>query len=142
MVLARNFQEMFLKILLDRSEFTVSHVMLGNDETLQINSSFYLLLPIKQELYGDIFMIDWPTVERCLSSPIFKKPTGVSVNGSYLPDGSIRLLDNIYSKTDVVGSLIFSPHNKTFFVIDDILDELNARSEYNGATYEEHYKER
>ena len=78
----------------------------------------------------------------CLSSPIFKKPTGVSVNGSYLPDGSIRLLDNIYSKTDVVGSLIFSPHNKTFFVIDDILDELNARSEYNGATYEEHYKER
>ncbi|KAM0886804.1 hypothetical protein ACQ4PT_029462 [Festuca glaucescens] len=142
MVLARNFQEMFLKILLDRSEFTVSHVMLGNDETLQINSSFYLLLPIKQELYGDIFMIDWPTIERCLLSPIFKNPTGVSMNGAYLPDESLRLLDNIYNKTDVVGSLIFAPHNKTFFVIDDILDELNARSEYNGATYEEHYKER
>ena len=142
MSLARNFQEMFLKILLDRSEFTASHVMLGNGETLQINSSFYLLLPIKQELYGDIFMIDWPTVERCLSSPIFKNPTGLSVNGSYLPDESLRLLDNIYSRTDVVGSLIFAPHNNTFFVIGGILDELNARSEYSGATYEEHYKER
>ncbi|XBJ03091.1 hypothetical protein VPH35_022331 [Triticum aestivum] len=143
MMLARNFQEMFLKVLLDRSEFTVSHVMLlGNSETLQFNSTFYLLLPIKQELYGDIFMIDWQTVKRCLSSPVFKDPTGVSAHGSYLPDESLRLLDNMYSKTDVVGSLIFAPHIKTFFVIDVILNELNARSEYDGATYEDHYKER
>uniref|UniRef100_A0A453CF00 Dicer dsRNA-binding fold domain-containing protein n=1 Tax=Aegilops tauschii subsp. strangulata TaxID=200361 RepID=A0A453CF00_AEGTS len=143
MMLARNFQEMFLKVLLDRSEFTVSHVMLlGNSETLQFNSTFYLLLPIKQELYGDIFMIDWPTVKRCLSSPVFKDPTGVSAHGSYLPDESLRLLDNMYSKTDVVGSLIFAPHIKTFFVIHVILNELNARSEYDGATYEDHYKER
>lgn len=141
-MLARNFQEMFLKVLLDRSDFTVSHVMLGNNETLQFNSTFYLLLPIKQELYGDIFMIDWPTVKRCLSSPVFKDPTGVSAHGSYLPDESLRLLDNMYSKTDVVGSLIFAPHIKTFFVIDVILNELNARSEYDGATYEDHYKER
>lgn len=141
-MLAHNFQEMFLKILLDRSDFTSSHVMLGNDDTLQINSAFYLLLPIKQKLDGDNFMIDWPTVERCLSSPIFKDPAGVYVHGSYSPNESLRLLDGFCSKNDVIGSLVFTPHNNLFFFIDVILDEINARSEYKGATYADHYKER
>ncbi|KAG8082637.1 hypothetical protein GUJ93_ZPchr0014g47162 [Zizania palustris] len=142
MMLAHKFQEMFLKILLDRSEFTSSHVILGNDVTLEINSTFYLLLPIKQKFYGDKFMIDWPAVERCLSSPIFKDPIHVSVHSSYSPNECIRLLDGICSKTDVVGSVVFSPHNNLFFFVDAILDEINGKSEYNGATYEEHFKER
>ncbi|KQJ83511.1 hypothetical protein BRADI_5g15337v3 [Brachypodium distachyon] len=142
MILARNFQEMFLKILLDRSEFTSSDVILCNDDTLEISSTFYLLLPIKQKCCGDIFVIDWPTVVRCLSSPVFRDPVDVSVHGSYIPNESLRLLDEVYSRTDVVGSLIFVPHNNTFFIIDVILDKLNGRSEFNGATYEEHYRER
>ncbi|XP_006653591.1 endoribonuclease Dicer homolog 4 [Oryza brachyantha] len=142
MMLAQKFQEMFLKILLDRSEFTSSHVILGNDVTLEINSTFYLLLPIKQKCYGDKFMIDWPAVERCLSSPIFKAPKDVSVHDSYSPNKSLRLLDGICSKTDVVGSVVFSPHNNIFFFVDAILDEINARSEYKDATYAEHFKER
>uniref|UniRef100_A0A0D9W711 Dicer-like protein 4 n=1 Tax=Leersia perrieri TaxID=77586 RepID=A0A0D9W711_9ORYZ len=144
MMLAHKFQETFLKILLDRSEFTSSHVVLSNDVTLEINSSFYLLLPIKQKCYGDRFMIDWPAVERCLSSPIFKAPIDVSVHASYSPNESLRLLDGICSKADVVGSVVYSPHNKIFFFVDSILDEINARSKCKGATYTyvEHFKER
>uniref|UniRef100_A0A0D9ZN12 Dicer-like protein 4 n=1 Tax=Oryza glumipatula TaxID=40148 RepID=A0A0D9ZN12_9ORYZ len=142
MMLAHKFQEMCLKILLDRSEFTSPHVKLGNDVTLEINSTFYLLLPIKQKCYGDRFMIDWPAVERCLSSPIFKDPIDVSVHASYSSNESLRLLDGIFSKTDVVGSVVFSPHNNIFFFVDGILDEINAWSEHSGATYAEHFKER
>uniref|UniRef100_A0A0E0KSN5 Dicer-like protein 4 n=1 Tax=Oryza punctata TaxID=4537 RepID=A0A0E0KSN5_ORYPU len=142
MILAHKFQEMCLKILLDRSEFISPHVILGNDVRLEMNSTFYLLLPIKQKCYGDRFMIDWPAVERCLSSPIFKAPIDVSVHGSYSPNESLRLLDGIFSKTDVVGSVVFSPHNNIFFFVDGILDEINARSECSGATYVEHFKGR
>ncbi|KAL6652413.1 hypothetical protein ACP70R_011338 [Stipagrostis hirtigluma subsp. patula] len=142
MMLAHNFQEMFLKILLDRSEFTSSYVMLQNDPTLQINSTFYLLLPIKQKFYGDKFMIDWPTVKRCLSSPVFQDPMGLYRHDTDSPNESLKLLDGTYSKADVIGSLVFTPHNKRFFFVDIILDETNAKSEFNGATYEEHFKER
>ncbi|XP_062184952.1 endoribonuclease Dicer homolog 4 isoform X3 [Phragmites australis] len=144
MMLTHNFQEMYLKILLDRSEFTSSYVMLGNDAALQINSTFYLLLPIKQKFYGDKFMIDWPTVKRCLSSPLFQDPTDLSPNDSYSPNEPLKLLDGTYSKADVIGSLVFTPHNNLFFFVDVIKDEVNAKSKFkfNGATYEEHFKER
>ncbi|KAG2567328.1 hypothetical protein PVAP13_7NG350064 [Panicum virgatum] len=141
MMLARNFQEMCLKVLLDRSEFTSSYVMLGNDAALQMDSTFYLLLPIKQKFYGDKFMIDWPAVKRCLSSPVFQDPRGLSLHDSYLPNESLKLLDGTYSKADVIGSLVFTPHTKLFFFVDVILDEVNAKSEFNGATYAEYFKE-
>ncbi|XP_025824254.1 endoribonuclease Dicer homolog 4 isoform X2 [Panicum hallii] len=142
MMLARNFQEMCLKVLLDRSEFTSSYVMLGNDAALQMDSTFYLLLPIKQKFYGDKFMIDWPAVKRCLSSPVFQDPRGLSLHDSYLPNESLKLLDGTYSKADVIGSLVFAPHNNLFFFVDVILDEVNAKSEFKGATYAEYFKER
>ncbi|KAG2573270.1 endoribonuclease Dicer homolog 4 isoform X3 [Panicum virgatum] len=142
MMLARNFQEMCLKVLLDRSEFTSSYVMLGNDAALQMGSTFYLLLPIKQKFYGDKFMIDWPAVKRCLSSPVFQDPRDLSLHDSYFPNESLKLLDGTYSKADVIGSLIFSPHNNLFFFVDVILDEVNAKSELNGATYEEYFMEK
>ncbi|OEL23902.1 Endoribonuclease Dicer-like protein 4, partial [Dichanthelium oligosanthes] len=141
MTLAHNFQEMFLKVLLDRSEFTSPYVMLGNDAE-QMDSTFYLLLPIKQKFYGDKFMIDWPAVKRCLSSPVFQDPMGLSLHDSYLPNESLKLLDGTYSKADVIGSLVFTPHNDLFFFVDAILDEINGRSEFNGATYAEYFKER
>ncbi|RLM75497.1 hypothetical protein C2845_PM15G13970 [Panicum miliaceum] len=140
MMLARNFQEMCLKVLLDRSEFTESYVMLGNDAALQMDSTFYLLLPIKEKFYGDKFMIDWPAVKRCLSSPVLQDPRGLSLHDSYLPNESLKLLDGTYSKVDVIGSLVFTPHNNLFFFVDVILDEVNAKSEFNSATYEEYFE--
>ncbi|KAK3144295.1 hypothetical protein QOZ80_4AG0311150 [Eleusine coracana subsp. coracana] len=142
MMLAHHFQEMFLKVLLDRSEFTSSYVMLKSDAALQISSTFYLLLPIKQKFYGDKFMIDWPTVKRCLASPVFQRSMGLSPHDTYLPNESLKLLDGTYHKANVTGSLVFTPHNDLFFFVDVILDEINAKSEFNGATYEEHFKER
>jgi endoribonuclease Dicer len=142
MMLAHNFQEMFLKVLLDRSEFTSSYVMLEIDAALQIRSTFYLLLPIKQKFYGDKFMIDWPTIKRCLASPVFQRSMGLSPHDTYLPNESLKLLDGTYHKADVTGSLVFTPHNNLFFFVDVILDEINGKSEFNGATYEEYFKER
>ncbi|CAL5068828.1 unnamed protein product [Urochloa decumbens] len=142
MMLAHNFQEMCLKVLLDRSEFTSSYVMLGNDAALQMDSTFYLLLPIKQKFYGDKFMIDWPSVKRCLSSPVFQNPKDLPLNDSYLPNESLKLLNGTYSKADVIGSLVFTPHNKLFFFVDVILDEKNGESEFNGGTYAERFKEK
>lgn len=136
-MLAHNFQEMFLKVLLDRSTFTSSYVMLGNDAMFEVDSTFYLLLPIKQKFYGDKFMIDWPAIKRCLSSPVFQDPTSLSLHDSYLPNESLKLFDRTYSKDDVIGSLVFTPHNNLFFFVDIILDEINGKSEFNGETYEE-----
>ncbi|CAN6228788.1 unnamed protein product [Urochloa humidicola] len=142
MMLARNFQEMCLKVLLDRSEFTESYVMLGNDASLQMDSTFYLLLPIKQKFYGDKFMIDWPSIKRCLSSPVFQDLKGSPLHDSYLPNESLKLLNGTYSKADVIGSLVYTPHNKLFFFVDVILDETNGESEFNGSTYVEHFNEK
>ncbi|GJN27074.1 hypothetical protein PR202_gb15060 [Eleusine coracana subsp. coracana] len=142
MMLAHNFQEMFLKVLLDRSEFTSSFVLLKSDAALQISSTFYLLLPIKKKFNGDKFMIDWSTVKRCLASPVFQHSMGLSPHDTYLPNESLKLLDGTYHKADVTGSLVFTPHNDLFFFVDVIMDEINAKSEFNGATYEEHFKER
>ncbi|OQU81937.1 hypothetical protein SORBI_3006G142775 [Sorghum bicolor] len=141
MILAHNFQEMFLKVLLDRSEFTSSYILLGNDAALDMDSTFYLLLPIKQKFYGDN-MIDWPTIKKCLSSPAFQDPMGLSLPDSYLPNESLKLLGGAYKKADVIGSLVYTPHTDLFFFVDSILDGTNAKSELNGATYEEHFKER
>lgn len=142
MILARNFQEMFLKVLLDRSEFTSSYILLGGDAALEEDSAFYLLLPIKQKFYGDKFMIDWPAVKRCLSSPVFQDPMGLFLHDSYVPNESLKLLDGTYSKAVVIGSLVYTPHTDLFFFVDVILDETSAKSELNGKTYEEHFKER
>ncbi|AQK44786.1 dicer-like 103 [Zea mays] len=141
MILAHNFQEMFLKVLLDRSEFTPSYILLGNDGALDMDSTFYLLLPIKQKFYGDN-MIDWPAVKRCLSSPAFQDPMGLSLHDSYLPNESLKLLGGTYNKADVIGSLVYTPHTDLFFFVDAILDGTNAKSELNGATYAEHFKQR
>lgn len=141
MILAHNFQEMFLKVLLDRSEFTSSYILLGNDAALDMDSTFYLLLPIKQKFYGDN-MIDWPAVKKCLSSPVFQDPMGSSLHDSYLPNESLKLLGGTYKIDDVIGSLVYTPHTDLFFFVDSILDGTNAKSELNDATYEEHFKKR
>lgn len=141
MILAHNFQEMFLKVLLDRSEFTSSYILLGNDTSFEMDSTFYLLLPIKQKIY-DTFMIDWPAVKRCLSSPAFQDPMGLSLRDLYLPNESLKLLGGTYNKADVIGSLVYTPHTDLFFFVDAILDGTNAKSELNSATYAEHFKER
>jgi endoribonuclease Dicer len=106
-----------------------------------MDSTFYLLLPIKQKFYGDN-MIDWPAVKKCLSSPVFQDPMGLSLHDSYLPNESLKLLGGTYNKADVIGSLVYTPHTDLFFFVDAILDGTSANSELNGTTYAEYFKER
>ncbi|KAL9326120.1 hypothetical protein ACSQ67_006765 [Phaseolus vulgaris] len=72
--MAENFQEMFLKISLDRFEFVSEIVNLGTAaESHTSSSTFYLLLPVIFQEYNAM-KVDWKTVKRCLWSPIFRHP--------------------------------------------------------------------
>uniref|UniRef100_A0A1D1YWK0 Endoribonuclease Dicer 4 n=4 Tax=Anthurium amnicola TaxID=1678845 RepID=A0A1D1YWK0_9ARAE len=145
-VLAQKFQEMFLKIVLDRSEFWSDFVPLGMvDISKQSLCTYYLLLPVMEDLCGNT--IDWTTVGRCLSSPVFRQPTDADGRGypqscSY---GMLELADGPVEKRDLISSLVFTPHNKTFFFVADILYETSAYSQMKGSkssSYFKHYQKR
>ncbi|XP_073000978.1 endoribonuclease Dicer homolog 4-like isoform X2 [Typha latifolia] len=143
MMLAQNFQEMFLKIILDRSEFSSDYVPLGQLVGSQYcSSTFYLLLPVKQQNYGEIMIIDWSTVRRCLSSPVFRHDTNLYGEDPYPSHDSLKLLNGTAKKHDVLNSLVFTPHNNLFFFIDDILHETNASRQYKSMSYAEYYYDR
>ncbi|KAM0933866.1 hypothetical protein DsansV1_C34g0226111 [Dioscorea sansibarensis] len=143
--LAQKFQEMFLKVILDRSEFFSDVVLLGSNLKSHCSLTFYLLLPVKQCADGKSVVVDWHTIRCCLSSPAF----GCHVNSDrmdYVPIcDTLELLNGPVKKVDVLHSLIFTPHNKQFFFIDGRVDDINANSLRKGSkdiSYAQHYKER
>lgn len=136
---------MFLKVILDRSEFFSDVVLLGSNLKSHCSLTFYLLLPVKQCADGQSVVIDWHTIRCCLSSPAF----GCQVNSDrmdYVPiNDTLELLNGPVKKVDVLHSLIFTPHNKQFFFIDGIVDDINANSRRKGSkdiSNAQHYKER
>ncbi|KAJ6837174.1 endoribonuclease Dicer-like protein 4-like isoform X1 [Iris pallida] len=143
-LLAQKFQEMFLKVILDRSELFADYVSLGEaGGAHQHSSTFYLLLPVKRQKCGEIMIIDWTTVERCLTSPIFRQPTVPYENGHDQTRDSLKLLNGTFNEDDVLNSLVFTPHNKLFFFVAGVLHKSNAHSQYKPTTsYAEHYKKR
>lgn len=135
---------MFLKVILDRSEFFHDLVYLGEgDASYQNSATFYLLLPIKQQKCRESMIVDWATIRRCLSSPIFKHPS-VSCERDLCPlRNSLKLLNGVFTENDVLNSLVFTPHNKLFYIIDGILYEMNAHNTHKaGISYEKYYKNR
>lgn len=136
---------MFLKVILDRSEFFRDYVPLGETSTFNHHptSTFYLLLPVKQKKCEESMIIDWVTVRRCLSSPVFRHPTVSCARDLYPTSNGLKLLNGTFTENDIVNSLVFTPHNKLFYFIDGILHETNARSQYKTArSYGEHYMSR
>ncbi|CAM8897034.1 unnamed protein product [Rhodiola kirilowii] len=111
---ALKFQEMYLKVILERSQFFSEH---GGNQTLTI---------------------DWPFITRCLSSPIFKSPVdknGVVTAGTYL-----KLIDGVTSVHDIMDSLVFVPYKKAFFFVCGILHYKNGWSPHIGQiNIVEHY---
>ncbi|KAJ4958671.1 hypothetical protein NE237_025782 [Protea cynaroides] len=140
--LAENFQEMFLKILLDRTDFLSEFVPLGKNE-LSHSSTFYLLLPVKEHEHEDTMTVDWMIVRRCLSSPVFKSPTG-AVKNSVLPvNQTLELANGPANITDILNSLVFVPYKNSFFFIDSVLPEANCYSPFKGySSYEEYFMKR
>lgn len=143
-LLAQNFQEMFLKVILDRSEFSHDHVALGESAaSYQHSPTFYLLLPVRLEKSERNMNVDWATVRRCLSSPVFRPPAVSCERDLREVCNTLELLNGRFSENDIVNSLVFTPHNKSFYFVDGILCGTNAYDKCKDATtYSEHYMDR
>lgn len=125
--MAENFQEMFLKIILDRLEFVSKFVELGAKSHTS-TSTFYLLLPVILKEYDDVMKVDWKTVKRCLSSPIFRHPEVTSDKIVTSMDNHLLLANGYRSITDVENSLVYVPHTKFFFFVTNVIYEKNGFS--------------
>lgn len=132
---AQKFQEIFLKVMLERSELIPEFVALGKTEMyLSSSSTFYLLLPVNLHECKNAVAVDWNVVRRCLSSPIFRTPADAVHNGTFSLDNHLQLATGPTSIHDVKDSLVYAPYKKAFFFISGIIDEKNGHSTYKGCT--------
>ncbi|CAN4113157.1 unnamed protein product [Withania somnifera] len=136
--LAEKFQRMFLKIILDRSQFIPDFVSLEKKDYVESASKFYLLLPVN--LFGqNKISVDWELVRRCLSSPIFGTSVGAGNNEKSKFDEQLQLASGSKSVHDVVNSLVYVPCKDAFFFISDVTDK-NAYSIYKDSkNHVDHY---
>ncbi|XP_062157664.1 dicer-like protein 4 isoform X2 [Alnus glutinosa] len=145
-MLAQNFQEMYLKIILDRSEFIPEFVPLGKNDTCKSSSStFYLLLPVVLHDNESTITVDWEIVRRCLSSPVFRASEDDMVKEHFpLDDEHLQLFNGYRSISDVENSLVYCPHKKAFFFITNVVHGKNGRSpdkETETSSYLEHLEQ-
>lgn len=142
-ILAQNFQEMYLKVILDRSEFIPEYVPLGKNEIcISSSSTFYLLLPVILHDSDNTITVDWKIVIRCLSSPVFRTPEDTMVEKSSV-DFRLQLANGCRTICDVENSLVYAAHNKVFYFITDIIHRKNGYSPCDGSettSYMEHYE--
>ncbi|KAL8152481.1 hypothetical protein V2J09_010241 [Rumex salicifolius] len=132
-LLAQKFQEMFLKIILDRSKFVANVVPLGSNISCELRSSmFYLLLPVIPHDHQGMMTVDWKVISKCLSSPIFNASSelGDHQNSS---GGSLKLVDGPESVNNILNSLVYVAHKKSFFFVSELLPEKNAYSSHNAS---------
>ncbi|KAJ6698597.1 DICER-RELATED [Salix purpurea] len=138
---AKNFQEMFLKAILDRSEFVHEYVPLGKNALSKSCPTFYLLLPVIFHVSEMRVTVDWKIIRRCLFSPIFKNPANAVDMGILPSDDFLHLANGRYSIRDVENSLVYTPHQKKFYFIDSIVPEKNGNSPCKGSnnlTHKDH----
>ncbi|KAL1372177.1 hypothetical protein HN51_002320 [Arachis hypogaea] len=127
--MAEHFQEMFLKTILDRSEFVSDLVTLGKGaESHNDSSTFYLMLPVVLQEYENIMTVDWKTVRRCLCSPIFKSPPDAVDQKPCPSDSSLQLANGKRSIRDVENSLVYATHKKLFYFVTNVNHEKNGLS--------------
>ncbi|KAL9242481.1 hypothetical protein vseg_016474 [Gypsophila vaccaria] len=143
MLLAQHFQEMCLKIILDRSDFSGDYVPLRGCEVSESNSSkFYLLLPVICQEYGNKSSVDWMTIKRCLSSPIFSPPAHL-VSSRIPSEDRLHLADGPASVDVILNSLVYVGHKKSFFFVSEIHSDRDGYSLHNSSTsHVEHLKEK
>ncbi|XP_027329743.1 dicer-like protein 4 [Abrus precatorius] len=145
--MAENFQEMFLKIILDRSEFVSEFVDLGKGaESHTSTSTFYLLLPVELQENENVMKVDWKTVKRCLCSPIFRHPADPTDKKVFPLDIHLQLANGYKSVRDVKNSLVYAPHKKVFYFVTDIVNKKNGFSPYRDSgtsrsSYVDHFIE-
>ncbi|KAK9060685.1 hypothetical protein SSX86_021391 [Deinandra increscens subsp. villosa] len=141
-MLAEKFQEMWLKAIIDKSEFVADFVQLGNVDFSNSALTFYLLLPMSVDKYRGSVTVDWQLITKCLSSPIFKNP--VETITPY--DQASNMNDCLYLASgptqikDIVNSLVYVPCKDTFYFVSDYFAEKNSFSIFKEDTsYADHY---
>ncbi|KAJ4883537.1 Dicer-like protein 4 [Raphanus sativus] len=137
--LAELFQEVALKMIFERRELIKEFVPLGlQDSFITSKSTFYLLLPINLDDSESVLSVDWATIRSCLSSPIFKAPSG-SVEDMDPPVGSnLNLANGCWSIDDVKNSVVFATHKKQFYFVTDICHGRNGFSAIRKSITETH----
>ncbi|KAL3629633.1 endoribonuclease Dicer [Castilleja foliolosa] len=139
---AEMFQQLFLKIILDRHKLIPEYVVLENNDVYEASSStFYLLLPVILHEHGKI-SVDWTLIRRTLSSPIFKHP-GVGLDDETSQHKIyLHLANGRKSVHDVVHSLVYVACKNTFFFISGIFPGKSGHSLYDDSkSHVEHYAE-
>lgn len=130
---ATNFQELFLKAILDRSEFVHEYVPLGKHVLSKSCPTFYLLLPVIFHVSERRVTVDWEIIRRCLSSPVFKNPSNAVDKGILPSNDCLQLANGCSSIRDVENSLVYTPHQKKFYFITNVVPEKNGDSPCKGA---------
>lgn len=129
---------MFLKAILDRSEFVHEYVPLGKDALSKSCPTFYLLLPVIFHVSERRVTVDWEIIRRCLSSPVFKNPANAVDKGILPSNDCLQLANGCSSIRDVENSLVYTPHQKKFYFITNIVPEKNGDSPCKGSNTRSH----
>ncbi|XP_022929800.1 dicer-like protein 4 [Cucurbita moschata] len=130
---AESFQEMFLKVILDRSEFEQDYIPLRNYVSRSISSPSYLLLPVICHDNEGSVSIDWEVIRRCLSSQIFQNHACSVINESSSSDTHLILYDGRRRSSDIENSLVYVPYNRKFFFVTDIVNGENGYSPFKNS---------
>ncbi|CAN0901094.1 Dicer-like protein 4 [Linum grandiflorum] len=135
---AHNFQEMFLKVILDRDELASGYVPLGKNAFSKSSPTFYLLLPVILKGCENKVMVDWDIIRTCLSSPIFRSPGDVTVEEDPIPDPHLQLANGLKRIADVENSLVYVPHKKQLYFITNVIPGKNGFSPHKGSESPSH----
>ncbi|XP_057995567.1 dicer-like protein 4 isoform X2 [Hevea brasiliensis] len=132
--MAMNFQEMFLKVILDRKELISEFVPLGKDSFCKSSHTFYLLLPVILRGCGSGVTVDWEVIRRCLLSPVFR-----SVQKENFPSvAHLQLANGCRSMRDIENSLVYIAHKKQFYFVSNIFHGKNGFSPHKGSSTPSH----
>ncbi|CAN6448099.1 unnamed protein product [Victoria cruziana] len=149
---AERFQEMCLKVMLDRSELAVDYIQLGKHDSPQLSSStYYFMLPLKQvEDTNDQLTVDWDESDA-LDSLVFTPHNGYfffvndilhQMNGysTFSDSKSSNYAEYFLNKFKIAlkypeqpllkAKQLFSPHNLLCNRIDDRSDAREAEEHF------------
>ncbi|KAI3744431.1 hypothetical protein L1987_57511 [Smallanthus sonchifolius] len=142
-LLAERFQEMWLKAIIDKSEFITDFVELGKDDFNNSALTFYLLLPMRVDEHRASMTVDWQLITKCLSSPIFKNPKDIitTCDQMYTMNGCLYLANGPTQIKDILNSLVYVPCKDIFYFVSDYLPEKNSFSIFKETSYVNHYAE-
>ncbi|KAI3524344.1 hypothetical protein L1887_02997 [Cichorium endivia] len=142
-VLAERFQEMWLKAIVDKSDFASNFVPLGKDDVSNSVSTFYLMLPVTVDKRQGSMTVDWKLITKCLSSPIFKSPQDdITFDQTFCSDDCLYLANGPTKIDDIINSLAYVPCKDTFFFVSDVLRDKDAFNLFKEDTnYVDHYAE-